>query len=144
MKTTAERGRKMVRLSITLPEELLQLLDEKVISKGYASRSEFIRDLIRETLIEDKWSSSEEEVVGVLTVIYDHHQRELTQKMIDIQHSRYVNIMCTTHVHLDRHNCLETIIIKGKPSEIENISVKIAGLKGVKFAKLTKASKLEI
>ncbi|WP_457643197.1 nickel-responsive transcriptional regulator NikR [Persephonella sp.] len=134
----------MVRLSITLPEELLQLLDEKVISKGYASRSEFIRDLIRETLIEDKWSSSEEEVVGVLTVIYDHHQRELTQKMIDIQHSRYVNIMCTTHVHLDRHNCLETIIIKGKPSEIENISVKIAGLKGVKFAKLTKASKLEI
>ncbi len=144
MKTTAERGRKMVRLSITLPEELLQLLDEKVISKGYASRSEFIRDLIRETLIEDKWSSSEEEVVGVLTVIYDHHQRELTQKMIDIQHSRYVNIMCTTHVHLDHHNCLETIIIKGKPSEIENISVKIAGLKGVKFAKLTKASKLEI
>ncbi|WP_457638829.1 nickel-responsive transcriptional regulator NikR [Persephonella sp.] len=134
----------MVRLSITLPEELLQLLDEKVISKGYASRSEFIRDLIRETLIEDKWSSSEEEVVGVLTVIYDHHQRELTQKMIDIQHSRYVNIMCTTHVHLDHHNCLETIIIKGKPSEIENISVKIAGLKGVKFAKLTKASKLEI
>ncbi|WP_457627026.1 nickel-responsive transcriptional regulator NikR [Persephonella sp.] len=137
-------GEKMVRLSVTIPEVLLNFLDEKVIKKGYSSRSEFIRDLIRETVIEDKWKSSEGEVVGVLTVIYDHHQRELTQKMIDIQHSRYINIMCTTHVHLDHHNCLETIIIKGSPSEIENIAVKIAGLKGVKFAKLTRTAKVEI
>ncbi|NPA16471.1 nickel-responsive transcriptional regulator NikR [Persephonella sp.] len=137
-------GEKMVRLSVTIPEVLLDFLDEKVIKKGYSSRSEFIRDLIRETVIEDKWKSSEGEVVGVLTVIYDHHQRELTQKMIDIQHSRYINIMCTTHVHLDHHNCLETIIIKGSPSEIENIAVKIAGLKGVKFAKLTRTAKVEI
>jgi CopG family nickel-responsive transcriptional regulator len=136
-------GEKLTRFSITIPEELLEYLDSKVVNKGYSSRSEFIRDMIREKIIEDKWSG-EEEVIGVLTVIYDHHHRELTQKMIDIQHSRYINVMCTTHVHLDHHNCLETIIIRGKPSEIENISIKIAGLKGVKFAKLTKTSKVEM
>jgi len=137
-------GEKLVRLSITIPEELLEYIDTNVVKKGYPSRSEFIRDLIREVIVNERWSDEQNEVVGVLTVIYDHHQRELTQKMIDLQHSRYINIMCTTHVHLDHHNCLETIIIKGKPSEIESISVKIAGLKGVKFAKLTKTSRLEI
>ncbi|SNZ07036.1 CopG family transcriptional regulator, nickel-responsive regulator [Persephonella hydrogeniphila] len=136
-------GEKLSRLSITIPEKLLNYLDSKVVKKGYSSRSEFIRDMIREKIIEDKWSG-EEEVIGVLTVIYDHHQRELTQKMIDIQHSKYINVMCTTHVHLDHHNCLETIIIRGKPADIESISIKISGLKGVKFAKLTKTSKVEI
>ena len=134
---------KLVRFSVTVSQELLKELDEKVIKKGYSSRSEFVRDVIREMIVEDRWQS-DEEVIGVLTVIYDHHQRELTQKMIDIQHSKYINIMCTTHVHLDHHNCLETIIIKGKPSEIESITIKIGGLKGVKFAKLTKTAKVEI
>ena len=137
-------GEKLVRFSVTIPENLLEYLDNKVTREGYSSRSEFIRDLIRETIVSDRWSDGQNEVVGVLTVIYDHHKRELTQKMIDLQHSIYLNIMCTTHVHLDHNNCLETIIIKGKPSEIESISVKIAGLKGVKFAKLTKTSKLEL
>ncbi len=134
---------KLVRFSITITEELLKELDEKVIKRGYSSRSEFIRDIIREMIVEERWQS-DDEVIGVLTVIYDHHQRELTQKMIDIQHSKYVNVMCTTHVHLDHHNCLETIIIKGKPSEIQNIAIQIGGLKGVKFAKLTKTAKVEI
>lgn len=137
-------GEKLVRFSITIPEELLEYIDKNVIKKGYSSRSEFIRDLVREMIVSDRWSDGKDEVVGVLTVIYDHHKRELTQKMIDLQHSKYINIICTTHVHLDHHNCLETIIISGKPSEIESISVKISGLKGVKFAKLTKTSKLEI
>ncbi len=137
-------GDKLVRFSITIPEELLDYIDKNLIKRGYSSRSEFVRDLVREMIVSDRWSDDQNEVVGVLTVIYDHHQRELTQKMIDLQHSKYINIMCTTHVHLDHNNCLETIIIKGKPSDIESISVKIAGLKGVKFAKLTKTSKLEI
>ena len=137
-------GDKLVRFSITISKELLEYIDKNLINKGYSSRSEFIRDLVRETIVNDRWSEGKDEVVGVLTVIYDHHKRELTQKMIDLQHSKYINIICTTHVHLDHHNCLETIIISGKPSEIESISVKISGLKGVKFAKLTKTSKLEI
>ncbi|ACO03887.1 MAG TPA: nickel-responsive transcriptional regulator NikR [Persephonella sp.] len=137
-------GEKTIRFSVSLPEDLLKELDSRVIKKGYSSRSELIRDLIRELIIEEKWDSETEEVFGVLTIIYDHHQRDLTRKMIDIQHSKYVNILCSTHVHLDHNNCLETIIIKGKPSEIEKLSIEIGGLKGVKFSKLTKSSKVEL
>ena len=138
----AKEGR-VDRFSISLPEPLLAELDRRVIQRGYSSRSEFVRDLIRERMVEDKWESDADRVVGVLTISYDHHQRGLLQKIVDLHHSQYINILCTTHVHLDRHNCLETIIIKGRPSEIERIAVKSAGLRGVRFAKLTRASSLE-
>ena len=80
----------------------------------------------------------------MLTISYDHHQRELTHKIMHIQHHRYVNVLCTTHVHLDTHNCLETIIIRGRPPEIERITDEIAGLRGVRFAKLTRASAVAV
>jgi CopG family nickel-responsive transcriptional regulator len=128
------------RFSISLPEPLLTELDRWVMRRGYASRSELVRDLIRERMVEDKWESEADRVVGVLTISYDHHQRGLSQKILDLQHSRHVNILCTTHVHLDRDNCLEIIIIKGKPREIEQIAIQCGGLRGVRLAKLTRAS----
>ena len=128
------------RFSISLPEPLLAELDRWVMRRGYASRSELVRDLIRERMVEDKWESDADRVVGVLTISYDHHQRGLSQKILDLQHSRHVNILCTTHVHLDRDNCLEIIIIKGKPREIEQIAIECGGLRGVRLAKLTRAS----
>lgn len=131
-----------IRFTVSLPGHLLEELNRRVVTKGYSSRSELIRDLIRERLVEDKWAQDTEEVYGVLTISYDHHQRELSDRLIDIQHNRYANVLCSTHVHLDHHNCLETIVIKGKPSEIERISLRIAGLKGVIFSKLTRASRL--
>ncbi len=137
------RDERVTRFSVSLPDSLLRQLDHRVIRRGYASRSEFVRDLIRERMVEDKWEADTETVVGVLTISYDHHQRGLLQKIVDLHHSQYVNILCTTHVHLDRHNCLETIIIKGRPQEIERIATKSAGLRGVRFAKLTRASTLE-
>jgi CopG family nickel-responsive transcriptional regulator len=130
------------RFSVSLPAELLDALDERVVRKGYASRSELVRDLIRERLVEEKWAEDSEEVFGVLTISYDHHQRELSDRLVDIQHNRYANVLCATHVHIDHDNCLETIVIKGRPSEIERISLQIGGLKGVRFAKLTRASRL--
>jgi CopG family nickel-responsive transcriptional regulator len=132
-----------IRFSVSLPATLLNEIERRVVSKGYSSRSEFVRDLIREKMVEDKWQDSKEDVVGVLSISYDHHERQLARKIMQAQHNRYVNILCSTHVHLDHDNCLETIIIKGTPPEIEKISIMIAGLRGVKFAKLTKASKLD-
>ncbi len=137
------KDERVTRFSVSLPDALLAELDRRVIRRGYASRSEFVRDLIRERMVEDKWEAEMENVVGVLTISYDHQQRGLLQKIVDLHHSRYINILCTTHVHLDRHNCLETVIIKGRPREIERIAVKSAGLRGVRFAKLTKASAVE-
>ena len=130
--------------SVSLPDSLLAEMDRRVIRRGYASRSEFIRDLIRERMVEDKWAAGREGVVGVLTISYDHRQRDLTQKIVDLQHSQYINILCSTHVHLDRDNCLEIIIIKGRPQEIERIAIKSGGLRGVRFAKLTRASSVEL
>ena len=129
-----------IRFTVSLPEGLLKELDRRVGGKGYASRSEFVRDLIRDQILETRWADSDEDLVGVLTISYDHHERGLTQRVLDAQHSSYVNILCSTHVHLDHHNCLEAIIIKGKPKDIEQIRTQIGGIRGVKFARLSKAS----
>ena len=137
------KSERVTRFSVSLPDSLLAELDRRMVRRGYASRSELVRDLIRERMVEDKWEGGRAKVVGVLTISYDHHQRGLLQKIVDLHHSQYVNILCTTHVHLDRHNCLETIIIKGRPQEIERIAVKSGGLRGVRFAKLTRASSVE-
>jgi CopG family nickel-responsive transcriptional regulator len=139
-----EKARNTIRFTVSLPVTLLKELDKRVVGRGYSSRSEFVRDLIREKIVEDKWSDDAEEVVGVLSITYDHHQRELAERLVHTQHSRYVNILCSTHVHLDHDNCLETIIIKGRPSEIEKISIEIAGLRGVRFSKLTRTARVDM
>lgn len=131
---------KIIRFSVSLPEKLLEELDKKVIAQGYASRSEFTRDLIREKIVKDNWQDDSSDVIGVLTMIYTHHQNELVQKILEIQHDAQITIMCNTHVHVNHENCLETIMIQGKVSKIKDFAQKIGGLKGVKFSKLVEAS----
>ena len=94
--------------------------------------------------MEQTWEDPAAEVAGVLTIVYDHHQRDLTQHMLDIQHDEFVHVVATTHVHLDHHNCLETIIIRGLPADIERMRLMIGGLRGVRFSALTRASRLEL
>lgn len=130
-----------IRFTISLPENLLKELDSR-IGPGYASRSEFVRDLIREQMIKDKWQHGDKEVVGVLTIIYDHHQRSLLNRLAEAQHKSHLNVLCSTHLHLDHHNCLEVIVIKGKSKEIETISIEVGGLRGVQFAELTRTGNL--
>ena len=130
----------IIRFSVSLPKQLLDELDSKISAQGYASRSEFTRDLIREKIVNDSWKDAEEELIGVLTLVYLHHQNDLVVKMIDIEHKANLNIVCTTHIHMDHNNCLETLILRGKAGIIEKFSEKIGGLKGVKFSKLTKAA----
>ncbi|EEF13928.1 putative nickel-responsive transcriptional regulator NikR [Campylobacter rectus RM3267] len=130
----------IIRFSVSLPKQLLDELDSKISAQGYASRSEFTRDLIREKIVNDSWKDAEEELIGVLTLVYLHHQNDLVVKMIDIEHKANLNIVCTTHIHIDHNNCLETLILRGKAGIIEKFSEKIGGLKGVKFSKLTKAA----
>ena len=130
----------IIRFSVSLPKQLLDELDSKISAQGYASRSEFTRDLIREKIVNDSWKDAEEELIGVLTLVYLHHQNDLVVKMMDIEHRANLNIVCTTHIHIDHNNCLETLILRGKAGTIEKFSEKIGGLKGVKFSKLTKAA----
>jgi CopG family nickel-responsive transcriptional regulator len=130
----------VIRFSVSLPEKLLAELDKKVNEQGYASRSEFTRDLIREKIVKDSWQDDNQEVIGVLTMIYTHHQNDLVEKILMIQHDANIKIMCNTHVHVDHENCLETIMVQGKVSEIKDFAQKIGGLKGVKFSKLVEAA----
>ncbi|MBD3160658.1 MAG: nickel-responsive transcriptional regulator NikR [Candidatus Eisenbacteria bacterium] len=140
----SERAEQTVRFTVSLPRPLLEELDRGMIDRGYASRSEYVRDLIREQLIREKWQDAGGEVVGVLTICYDHHQRELPDRIMQLQHRRYVNVLCTTHVHLDREDCLEAIFLRGKPAEVERLGIEIGGLRGVKFSRLTRASKVDL
>lgn len=133
----------VTRLSISLEPHLLAELDSRIITQGYSSRSELVRDMIRQKLVEESWQDESQDNIAVLVVVFDHHQRELNQRIIDIQHSANIDILCSTHIHIDAHNCLESIMLKGKPSAVQNFALEMAGLRGVKFSKLTRTSRFD-
>jgi CopG family nickel-responsive transcriptional regulator len=133
-----DKNDKVVRFSISLPDELLKIMDNNFIHRGYASRSEFIRDLIREKIVSEKWADSNEQVFGVISIIYNHHRSDLSEKMIHIQHNNLVNVLCNLHMHVNQEDCLEVIVLKGSAKEIQKINLEISGIKGIKFSELTK------
>jgi len=128
------------RFSISLEEDLLVDFDDYIRERHYNNRSEAIRDLIRESLVELEWETGDEEVVGTITLIYSHTTRELADKLTDFQHQAHHAIISTLHVHLDEHNCLEVMVVRGKSNLIREISERLISTKGVKHGKLTMTS----
>lgn len=127
----------LARFSVAMPESLLAQFDELVERRGLAkNRSEVIRDLVREALIEDESEAPAGEVMGSLTIVYDHHANDLRDKLHGIQHDYFNNIVTTTHVHVDQHMCLEVIILRGESQLIRSLSDKIMGVKGVQNGRL--------
>jgi CopG family transcriptional regulator, nickel-responsive regulator len=127
---------KLARFGISISPELLKKFDELVKSKGYVNRSEAIRDLIRDYLVEHEWEE-DVETMGAITIVYDHHVKELTESLTDIQHDYCLFIISSLHIHIDEHNCLEVAIVKGKGSKVKEIADKLISTKGVKHGKLT-------
>lgn len=125
------------RFGVSIDERLLKRFDKLINGKGYSNRSEAIRDLIRNTLVEEQWAHEDEELVGTVTLVYDHHTRDLADKLTEHQHSHHQAIISALHVHLDAHNCLEVVVIKGKARTIRKLADEIIGTKGVKHGKLT-------
>jgi len=128
----------LTRFSVSMPQSLLVRLDEEMVEGGYESRSEFVRDLVRDRLAEKTWEEGAEEVFGVLTILYDHHQRGLAERVMEAQHSHLVNVLCTTHVHVTHDDCLEAIVLRGNPGEVEKMALRIGGMKGVRSARLSR------
>lgn len=126
----------LVRFGISIDEGLLERFDRLVGDKGYVNRSEAIRDLIRDALVEKTWEEGDEETVGTVTLVYDHHVHDLADKLTDIQHDHHDRIISTLHVHLDHHNCLEVLIVRGKAGQIRSIADALIRVKGVKHGKL--------
>jgi len=127
----------LIRFGISMNEQLLAMFDKQIVSKGYANRSEAVRDLIRNRLVELEWGDEDQEVVGTITLIYDHHVRGLGSLLTEMQHNWHELILSATHVHLDHHNCLEVLIIKGPAGKVRQVADRLLGVKGVKHGKLT-------
>ena len=124
------------RVGVSFEPELLERFDSLVKSKGYASRSEAIRDLIRRELIEFEIAEGDSEVIGTLTYIYDHHKVNVNDRLMDLQHDHHHEILFTTHVHMDHDMCLEILIVKGKTVKVRNLADNIKAIKGVKHGEL--------
>jgi CopG family nickel-responsive transcriptional regulator len=128
---------RITRFGVSIESQLIKKFDALIARKGYANRSEAIRDMIRDTLVEQEWQSGKHETVGTITIVYNHHTRELEHALTDMQHKSFHQIISTLHVHLDAHNCLEVLVVKGRSHEIKNIADRLIGTRGVMHGKLT-------
>jgi len=127
---------RIARFGVSLETDLLEKFDSLIEKTGYSSRSEAIRDLIRERLVSEEWKDEEKETVGILGLVYNHEIRELTEALTKIQH-RYINIIVSSaHIHLDHHNCLEVVVLRGKSSLIKRIADELMSTRRVKHGKL--------
>jgi len=125
----------LVRTGISLNRELLARFDQAIRRKGYGSRSEAIRDLVREHSVEADVAHNKV-IVGTLTVVYDHHQPRLAERLIEAQHHYHGKVLATTHIHLDARHCLEVVIVKGLSAEVQHFAEHMLSLRGVKHGKL--------
>ena len=129
----------LFRFGISLEKKLLDEFDILIKRKNYSNRSEAFRDLIRQELVKEEWAKSGE-VVGAITLVYDHHKRELVNKLTDIQHDFQGTIISTQHIHLDHDNCLELIAVKGPAADITKLADTLKSVKGVKHGTLSMSS----
>lgn len=125
------------RYTIAIPKDLFAAFDERNRRKGYKNRSEAIRDLMREALVKEEWRDPEARVAATVTLVYDHHTRALSDKITEVQHDHGETIVSTLHVHLDHHNCMEVVVLRGKASEIQALADALGCIKGVKHTQLT-------
>ncbi len=127
---------KVERFGVSMEEELLRRFDALIEDRRYASRSEAIRDLVRQELVKEEWSDPDTEVVGTVNLVYEHHVHDLSDRLAELQHQYHDLIICNTHVHMDAHNCLEVIIVRGPNRRVRTIANTLISTRGVKHGQL--------
>lgn len=127
----------LCRIGVAIDGELLEKFDALIARQGYANRSEAFRDLIRDRLVEDQIQEPERAAVGTLTLVYDHHVRQLADKLTGLQHEHHHEIISTLHVHMDHDNCLEVLVMRGRAGAIRQIADRLISTKGVSHGRLT-------
>lgn len=125
------------RIGVAIDSVLLKKFDAHIAQRGYTNRSEAFRDLIRDELVESAAERPDSNVVGTVTLVYDHHVRMLNEKLTDLQHESFHNVLSTMHVHLDHDNCLEVLVVRGKAEAVRRIADALISMKGVKHGRLT-------
>ena len=126
----------LVRFGVSMEEGLLKDFDLMIKRRKWANRSEAIRDLVRRELIRSQWQEAGREVVGTVTMLYDHHKRELPEKLINMQHQHSATTLSSLHIHLDERNCLEVVVVRGKAAKVRALADSLIGTKGVKHGEL--------
>jgi CopG family transcriptional regulator, nickel-responsive regulator len=127
---------RIARFGVSMESTLLARFDRYIEQLGYPNRSEAVRDLVRDRLVKEEWEAGESQTVGTITLIYDHHMRELTERLTEHQHRQHDAVISAMHVHLDHHNCLEVLAVRGRAGEIQKLADTLISLKGVKHGKL--------
>ena len=127
---------KLERIGVSLDKKLLSMFDKIIAKHGYQNRSEAIRDLIRQQLSAERLSNPRAKAVAAVFLVYDHHSTKLTEKLISLQHSHILQAISSLHIHLDEHDCLEIIVLRGKVSEINKVGENILSMKGVKLGRV--------
>lgn len=138
MKTKKTDG--VVRFSVSVPRDLARQLDQMTREKGYDNRSLAVADMIRAGLVEHRQDYGDREIAGTITLVYDHHKQHVQATLTDIQHDHHDVILASLHVHLDHHNCLEVLAVRGKAKVVKKIADALVAAKGVKHGKLTVTS----
>jgi CopG family nickel-responsive transcriptional regulator len=128
------------RFGVSMNRELLLQFDALIRELGLPNRSETIRHLVRERLVKNEWETSKEEIVATITIVFSHEVRELTERLTEIQHKYYKQIISTMHIHLDAHNCLEILAIKGRADQVKGIADRLLSTKGIKHGRLATTS----
>ena len=124
------------RVGVSLEKELLGAFDKLIAGKGYQSRSEAIRDLIRQQLSSDRLSNEKAEAVAAVVLVYDHHATAIMERLTELQHSHFLKTISSLHIHLDHRDCLEVIVLRGKVGEINRMGDKLVSIKGVKLGRI--------
>lgn len=127
----------IIRFGVSMEKNLLANFDKLISRKGYTNRSEAFRDLLREYLVEEEWRIERKEMIGTITIIYNHHTRGLSDILTDLQHQSLNLVISTMHLHLDENNCLEVLVVKGMVDRIKTVADKLISTRGVKHGKLT-------
>ncbi len=127
----------LTRTTLAIEQSLLEKFDRWMARRGYTNRSEAVRDFVRAALVEQEWSSGRGEVAASLSIIYDHAAHTLAQHLTSLQHEDHHAILCSQHVHLDHHRCLEVIVMRGEPEQLRRVADAIVATKGVLAGKLT-------
>jgi CopG family transcriptional regulator, nickel-responsive regulator len=125
------------RIGVAIDSDLLQKFDRLIAQRGYTNRSEAFRDLIREELVEHTSEAPDSQVIGTISLVYNHHVRLLNEKLTGIQHDHHRSILSTLHVHLDHDHCLEVLVVKGKSADVRKVAGALISTKGVKHGRLT-------
>jgi CopG family nickel-responsive transcriptional regulator len=132
---------RITRFGISIEPNLLEKFDRMMKKKGYTNRSESIRDLIRANIVQEKNTNMNQKGLGTLTILYDHHSGPLTERLLELQHEHYTQILTSTHIHVDHDNCLEVLILQGRIGDIQTLADNIKALKGIKHGELVLTSK---